>query len=259
MRALLGRSLVLLVCLLTSPALAAMPPMPPCAGPAQPSWPAPGKLPSAMVWHVDDLPAGWMPPACTGLPDRPWTTIVALAGSFREPGGPQAVKARIGAVSRQLQVLYWSVSGRRWMPMLEDAAALSDADPASRRPDFSPTEIRAGAVLHVVYDDANPLGPIIYETDVLAADPDELRLVTRNLTPGRMMGFTVAEPGDLASMVSVQAAGGDLFRYYALATINLAKIAATLVPDASHLNRAAATFRYIAGLPTDQEPPLALR
>ena len=34
-------------------------------------------------------------------------------------------------------------------------------------------------------------------------------------------------------------------------------LAIALVTDAAHINRAVATFRYVAGLPTDAEPPAA--
>lgn len=242
-----------------STAAAVEPPTPPCAGAAAtPAFPRPGAPPAVAVWRADALPDGWAPPACSGLAAaRRGTTVVALAGAFRAAGGLDAVLARLGAVSRQTGIRYWRVQDQAWVPMLDDASALAGADASARREDFAPAELRQGARLHALYDDSDPIGPVVYETEVLAVGPTSVRLVTRNVTPGRMMGFTIADPGDLASMLEIDAAGGDAYRYYALTTVTLGSLAAALVPDAAHVNRAVATFRFVAGIPTDAEPPAA--
>jgi hypothetical protein len=98
---------------------------------------------------------------------------------------------------------------------------------------------------------------MIYEMVVQTGGSDGVSLVARNLERGRLMGFTVAEPGALASLLTVQRHEGDLFRYYALVAVALSPMASAMVPDASHINRAVATFRYVAGIPTDAEPPAA--
>lgn len=232
-------------------------PVPPCAGMPVPGWPAITQPPVAAVWHEQDLPAGWQPPACTGLEARPGTVVTALAGSFRAPGGLPDVKQRLGALSQQRSILYWDVGSGQWTPMLDDASALSSAAPDSRRGDFTPAEFRAGARLHALYTDSNPIGAVVYETTVLEAGQGSLRLVTRNVTPAKMMGFTVAAPGDLASMVALATSQGDAINYYALTTVTLGTLAAAMVSDAAHINRAAATFRFVAGEPTNGAQPLA--
>ncbi|MFO1073413.1 MAG: DUF6675 family protein [Geminicoccaceae bacterium] len=243
--------------LATAAADAMPPPVPPCAGRPVPVWPMASQPPVATVWHADALPASWQPPACTGLEARPGNVVTALAGSFHAPGGIAEVTKRLGALSQQRQIRYWDVSSGQWVAMLNDAAALDGTAADGRRADFAAAEFRTGVTLHVLYADSNPISPVVYETTVLAAEPAALRLVTRNITPAKMMGFTVASPGDLASMVQIEAAGSDLINYYALTTVTLGSLAAALVPDAAHINRAAATFRFVAGAPTDGAQPLA--
>lgn len=254
------RTLSLLLPLLAgAPAIAAAAgPVPPCAGAPRPAWPAPGAPPAVKVWHPEDL-RGWRVPACSGLAVPTGAVLVAISGSFREPGGLGAVLARMGAVSRQRAVLAWDAGRQAWRPMLEDATALTGPDAGARRADFAPAEFRPGARLHFLYDDAEPVGPMVYETLVRAADAGGLALVSRNLDPARLMGFTVADPGDITSQVTVhrEAGPGDLMRYYALAAVKLSPMAAAMTPDDAHINRAVATFRYVAGIPTDTEPPAA--
>jgi hypothetical protein len=183
-------------------------------------------------------------------------TVVALAGSFRAPkaGAMAAVLGRLGALSRQRTIHYWSASRGAWRPMLDDATALAGPDETTRRPDFRPEEFRAGATLHALYDDSDPIGPVIYESRVLEAGPNRFLLVTRNVVPGMLMGFTIAEAGDLASMLALEQADEDVVRYYTLATIRLGSLASAMVRDDAHVNRAIATFRFLAGLPDEERP-----
>ena len=252
------RWIVVLVPLVwTWPVGAAEPPVPPCAGSPRPAWTSADAPPAVAIWRAEDLPNGWQPASCSGLKVADGAVLVGLAGSFREPGGLTAILRRLGAVSRQVDIRYWSTSRQAWRPMLEDAAALAAPKAAASRADIEPQEFRHGARLYAVYDDSDPIGPVVYETVVQMSDPDGVSLVARNLERGRLMGFTVAEPGSLASLLTVQRQEGDLFRYYALVAVALSPMASAMVPDASHINRAVATFRYVAGIPTDTEPPAA--
>lgn len=232
-------------------------PRPPCAGTPQPAYPEPGEPPAVRLWHMDAMPPGWAPAACSGLERREGAVLVAVAGRFREPGGMEAILERLASISRHVEIVYWSVSNDAWKPLLEDAAALGEADPEARRGDFALDELRPGAVLHLLYDDSEPVGPIVNEVTVVRADPDGVTLLTRNVTPAKLMGFEVAGPGDIASMLTVEREAEDLFRYYALGSTALSGLAGRLMPDASHVNRAVAVYRHVAGIPGDKEPPAA--
>ena len=69
-----------------------------------------------------------------------------------------------------------------------------------------------------------------------AAEPAALRLVTRNITPAKMMGFTVASPGDLASMVQIEAAGSEGGSERDALATTLAELAARLPLSAVDLS-----------------------
>jgi hypothetical protein len=187
--------------------------------------------------------------------------LVAVAGRFERQGETLAsLLARLGAVSTYTRMIYWSVTHQAWRPLLDEASALSAADPGARRGDYGPDELHEGARLHVLYDDSEPLGPVVSEVELRRVGPDGFELVSRNVLPARLFGFVVAPPGDIQTLLQVEPDGAPgRFRYYALSNVAVAAMAAMMVPDASHINRAVATFRFVAGIPGDTEPPAAPR
>ena len=232
-------------------------PTPPCAGEAVPTRAASGALPAVEVWHAPSLPAGWQPASCSGLAARSDAVFIAVSGEIRQAGDAWPILGRLGALSHQVGMRYWSIDRGGWSPLLVDAAALSANDPAARRPDFKPEEMAQGARLHMLYRDDSQAGPVVYQAEMRAADADGFVVVLRNSTAMRLMGLSIADPGDISSMLSVQRLGPDRFAYYALTAVALAPLAAAMVSDASYVNRAVASFRYLAGIPPDAEPPAA--
>ncbi|MGD9509555.1 MAG: DUF6675 family protein [Geminicoccaceae bacterium] len=254
------RWIALAVAVMAAPtAWAGPPPQPPCAGDVVPPWPAPGTGPSVTVWHTDALPEQWQPAACSGLAPPAGATFVAVAGRFRHEGTALDVLARLGTISRQLGMLYWNVSDLDWRRLLVDASALSGPDPAQRRPDFQPAELAAGSHIYALYDDDQNPGPVVFETEIREADPDGFVIVARNVTDLRLMGISIAAPGDLSSMTAVRRTGSDTFDYYSLSAMALNPLAAAMMSDSDQVNRAVATFRYLAGIAGDRDPPVALK
>lgn len=235
------------------------PPQPPCAGTAVPTWPTSEATPAVVVWHAGDLPAHWEPAACAGLSPPSGATFVAVAGRFRYQGDAQSLLARIGAISRQRDIVYWSVSHLGWRPLLVDASALSGPDPKQRRADFTADELHAGARLYTIYDDEDEPGPVVFATEIREAGPEGFVTKLANVTAMRIMGISIADPGYLSSMTSVRRAGDDLWDYYALSAVRLSPLAAAILPDASLINRAVASYRFLAGIPGDRDPPAALK
>ena len=243
------------VCLAT-PAHATAP-TPPCAGEAVPTRAASGVLPAVEVWHAPSLPDGWQPASCSGLSAPSGAVVVAVSGELQYAGDARALLGRLGALSQQVGMIYWSVERGGWSPLVLDASALASDDPASRRPDFKPEEMAPGVRLHMLYQDNSQAGPVVYQSEVRSADADGFVAVLHNSSAMRLMGLSIADPGDISSMLSVQRLGPDRFAYYALTAVALAPMAAAMVSDASYVNRAVASFRYLAGIPLDAEPPAA--
>ncbi|MFL5332131.1 MAG: DUF6675 family protein [Geminicoccaceae bacterium] len=209
------------------------------------------------VWHTPSLPDNWQPASCSGLTARSGAVYIAVAGEFQHTVDAGSLLGRLGALSRQIGLKYWSIDQGGWRPLLVDATALTANDLSARRPDFKTEEMRPGARLYMLYADDSGAGPVVYQTEVKAAGPDGFVFVLHNSTAMRLMGMSIADPGDLSSMLSVQRIGPDRFAYYALTAVALAPLAAAMVSDASHINRAVASFRYLAGIPSDSDPPAA--
>lgn len=238
------------------PTLAAEPlPVPPCAGSPVPAVPGPDAPPTLALWHTADLPQGWAPAACSGLAAPTGGVVIALSGSFHHAGEMSDLLAKLGAVSTHTRIVYWNVADAAWRPVLADATALASTDPDARRPDFTLAEMQPGARLHLLYDDDGPPGPVVYETEIREAGPDSILMVSHNVTAMRLMGMSIADPGMLSSMLSVRRSAPGVYDYYSLSEVSLAALAAAVVPDAAHLNRAVGSFRFLAGIPGDQEPP----
>src|SRR5262245_41555618 len=111
-------------------------PSPPCAGRPVAVQTAEGTQPSVTIWHAPATGDGWQLASCSGLAPPSNAILIEVSGRFRHDGDALSLLARIGAVSSQAGILYWSVSSTAWRPLLLEAAALAGPDPTHRRPDF---------------------------------------------------------------------------------------------------------------------------
>lgn len=235
-------------------------PRPPCdGGPPVPPYPeAPDAAPNIAFWHGDRLAAvarrlsASCAAAVTGT-GRP-TLILALAGAFRHRGGADPLLARFGRVSALRTVRYWSVAGGRWLPMVDDAAALSRADPGERRPDFTVAEMKSGGDLYFAQRDNRSSGEVVYRLRVLESGPERVTLTIENASPVRFLLLTLFAPGDLRSTYVLQPIAQGVWGYYALVAVRAGPMAQG--HEASYANRAVAVYRHVAGVPTDGAPPV---
>jgi uncharacterized protein DUF6675 len=224
-------------------------PQPPCGGGPLPSYPEAGAAPEIRVWEHSD----WTPPGCTGWPRTESPTLVVTAARFRNPGGFDALRRRLAAPSTLSGLIYWSTTHQKWQPLILDAYALTAAEGA-RRADFAPDDIAAGRVLYSLQED-NLLGKVTYEMRITAAEPGRVVFQTRNSSAIRFLGLPLFQAGDIQSICFLDHDAKDVWRYYAIA--RMPKEASLLGQNASLINRAAALFRYLAGIPAAQEPPAA--
>ncbi len=150
---------------------------------------------------------------------------------------------------------YWSTTHKHWETLIVDAHASAGAKPV-RRPDFSPEEMQEGKVLYFEQT-VNTAGKGIYRLQILKASPDRIVAATENITPIRVLLLTLFHPAELQAIYFLDREPDDVWRYYALWRTgrNASRLAAG--HEASSVNRAVAFYRYLAGIPTDQEPPAA--
>ena len=239
-------------------------PTPPCGGPAVadpvPAYPPPGQPPAVQTWSGGALGKNWLPPVCTGWNAPGFRVLAAIAGSFpdggseTDPGGPLD---RIGAISRLTGVRYWSVTDGSWQPLVTKATALTGPPPAQPRADFTAAEIAPGRELYYTQKDNRSSGSVTYRIDVLEAGPDRIRITVENVSSIKLVLLTLFGPGDLQSFHSLERRAPDRWAYYGLARTGLGASRFAAGHERSYENRAVAFYRFLAGIPTDRDPPVA--
>ena len=228
----------------------------PCGAAPLPAYAAPSAAPNVRAWS-GKAAQGWTPPACIGWPAADADMLVAVAGSFRHDGESDVLLARIGAISSKKGVRYWSVTDKRWQPLVTEVHACSGPDPEARRADFVPAQMTAGQVLYYAQSDNRSSGKTLYRERILAADRDRLVIETENVSPLTKMMITLFEPGQLRSAYVIERQAPGVWGFYSLTRTRMASSLMPLGGDASYINRAVAFYRLVAGIPTDQEPPAA--
>jgi hypothetical protein len=247
---------LLLLLPLSFPAFAEEAPRPPCeTASTYPAFPDADAPPVIVTWRRDQLVE---PPACVGWPARRFDLVLALAGAFRSDATAEELLARIGAVSSQRGVSYWSITDHRWRVLIEDAYALTTADLRERRSDFTASEMKGGADLYLAQKDNRSTSPVIYRMRVQTLAPEQLTITVENVTPVRFYAATLFAPGDVRSVYFLRRLAPGVWGFYSLGGVVEGGVPwLSQVSAPSFANRAVAIFRHLAGIPTDREPPYA--
>ena len=230
----------------------------PCAASAASAYSSPDAPPIVVIWHEKELEQGnWHPPGCTGWPaDSRSKMIVTLSGSFHFGGTMSDLLGRVGTISALRSIQYWSTTDRKWGPLSYDASALTGMDPKSRRRDFSAAEMGKGADLYYWEDDTRT-GSTVYHLRVSESTPERVVISSDNVTAMRRYFFTLFKPGALQSMLIIERVSPGLFGVFVLSRSGEGASVLTTGYEKSYVNRAAALYRQLAGIRTDQEPPAA--
>ena len=229
-------------------------PQPPCGGAPFPPYPGLEESPVVRAWDRAESGRDWSPPACTGWTDTGFTTLVATVARFRHASGVEGLLRRIGAISELAGVRYWSTTQKRWKTLIVSAHALSEADSDQRREDFSPGEVTVGKNLYFEQED-NVSGKAIYRMRILSASSDRLVFDMENVGPVRYLLIPFFRPGEMQTITFLDRESQDVWRYYSIMRTGKNASLLTAGHEASSINRAVAYYRYLAGIPTDKEPP----
>jgi hypothetical protein len=189
-------------------------------------------------------------PACTGWDALP-PFVVALAARFREPGGVEALRARVAAASAAGDATYWAAARSRWEPLFDSSAAVAGPESREPRPDPGAADLAPGRDLFALQDVSGPVGPAVFRTRAREAGPDRLVVEQENVTSARVAGLFPLRAGTLRSVHFFDRVGPDEWAYYGLAGLGTA-------PDSArtYVNRAAGLFRHLAGIPPERDPPV---
>jgi hypothetical protein len=231
-------------------------PQPPCESAPFPPYPDLENSPAVRVWERAESGRDWIPPVCTGWTDSGFTTLVVTVARFRHAFGVEGLLRRIGAISELAGIRYWSTTHKRWHTLIINAHALSEAAGDRRREDFSPGEMAEGKSLYYQQED-NLSGKAIYRMHIRSTSPDRLVFDTENTGAVRYLRMPIFRPGGMQSITFLDRESQDVWRYYSITRTSKNASLLTAGYEASSINRAVAFYRYLAGIPTDKEPPAA--
>ena len=251
------RVLALIFPLLLQTAAAAEAPSPPCGGPPQPPYAAPGEPEHSGTWTRSDLGDGWVPPACTSWTGTDFRTVAALAARFRDPASVDQLLARFGAISRQIGLRYWSATEHRWRELITAASAVDGPAGKQPRADFSAAELRSGRDLYYSQSDNRSAGQVVYRMRAVEVRPDRIVIAVENVTSIRLLLLTLFPPGSIQSLHFLERQPNGGWGYYSLMRTRADSSFLTGGYASSYVNRAAAFYRHIAGLPAEDVPAAA--
>ena len=247
-----------LTALLLVPAhlLAQRGPQPPCGTAPSPIYPALDDAAVVTSWTASEIGRDWRPPACTGWTAAGFTTLVTTVARFRLTSDAEGLRRHIGAISHLTGMRYWSTTHHRWQTLVEDAYALTGAPSGARRQDFTSEEMQDGTTRYFAQVD-NLSGKGTYRLRVAEASADRLVVEIENVSTMRYFFVPVFPPGEMQSIYFLDRESGSVWRYYGLLRTGVGTNHLLGGNAASAVNRAVAFYRYVVGIPTDQEPPAA--
>jgi len=231
-------------------------PQAPCGKDPVPPYPALDNSPVVRFWSESDFGHDWRPPACTGWVEPGFSTLVATVARFRYSSGADGLLRQIGAISKLAGMRYWSTTHQQWRTLIVSAHALTGAQLSRYRQDFALAEIKEGALLYSEQAD-NLSGTAIYRMHIAEASADRLVFDVENVSVMRYSFVTLFHPGDVQSVCFLDRESDDVWRYYSIARTGRNASRLTTGHESSSINRAVAFYRSLAGIPTDQEPPVA--
>lgn len=231
-------------------------PRPPCGAESIPPYPDLLHSPTIKVWDRSGRGRDWSPPACLQWSAPGFTTLVSTVARFHAGNGEELLH-RLGAISGLNGIRYWSTTHQGWRTLIVSASALTGPR-GSVRPDFSAADLAQGSVQYYQQTDSLS-GKATYKLQVISASRDRLIFETENMTALHYMLLTLFPPHELQAIYFLEREPGseDVWRFYSLARTGKGASNLAAGHNASAINRAAAFFRYYAGIPADQEPPAA--
>ena len=229
-------------------------PRPPCDGSPFPAYGTVGSNPSLAVWKSNDL-KNWRPASCLGWSGASFSAA-ALAAEFRFSGPMDAVLGRFGALASYPTIKYWSTSRKQWRALVTSAEVVAEAGGPNIKASLDASDFVVGKD-NFYAETSQQSGRTVYRLHVLARTPDQVAVASENVTPIGTLGLTIFDPSALQSVTFFDKRGPDLWGFYSIVRTSAGSSRFASGNEASYLNRLAALFRYMAGIPTDAEPPIA--
>ena len=149
---------------------------------------------------------------------------------------------------------YLSTTHRQWQTLIVDSHALTSMQSGHCRKDFTPDQMKQGAVDYFEQVD-NISSKAIYRMHIAEVSPDRLVFDIENVNTIRRLLAPIFPLGELQSIYFIERESETVWRFYSI--MRTGKNESRLINEASAVNRAVAFYRHMVGIPTGQEPPAA--
>lgn len=223
-----------------------------CGNAPPPPYPGVDQWPTVQSWLLEGRDDGPQPD-CTGLPSRDVEMLVRVTGSWRAPGTLDDRLARLGAVSTQTGMSYWSFTDRRRQVLIRESQAVSSLAQRQRRGDFSPAELRSGAECVFVQTDNRTSTPVPYGMQLLKATPQAFTVRVESLGDIRMLGLLLVAEHEMQWLLTVERLGHGHWGYRSLLGLSRLRLGGNEQHRLSNLSRSLAVFDFLTGRQTEVE------
>jgi len=242
--------------IMSSAALADIP-QPPCQTPPLPPYAAVGAPASVRTWTAATLPDPWVPPDCLRWKTRGFATIVAIAGRIGGITEPGQILQRLVSTAGLRAVLYWSFSRKTWRTLFAAVDTLAGPDKNLKRGNLALDEIRTGRDYFMWQKENSIASGMVLRSRFEHLSSGRIVFEQVNLTVSSILMLKVLAPGEYETAYFLDHEASDVWRYYSLTRFGAAERPLSEAALASVINRSVAIYRYLAGIPTDREPPAA--
>jgi hypothetical protein len=116
--------------------------------------------------------------------------------------------------------------------------------------------MQEGKILYFEQTD-NLAGKAIYRLYIMQASADRIVFAIENVTVMRYLLLTLFHPAEMRSIYFLDRESDLVWRYYCMSCTGRNASRLATGHEASTINRAVAFYRFLVGIPTDQEPPAA--
>jgi len=135
--------------------------------------------PKTFVWYKKELPHDWVLPAYTGWANNDFSVLVSTQGELPGTLSQQKILAKIGSISKQQDIIYWSITKNKWRNLISRSVALEDASRDHQRRDFLPQEFTLEHDFYYWQEHNTPAVDILYAMNFSEISNDK---ITFNLT-----------------------------------------------------------------------------
>jgi hypothetical protein len=181
---------------------------------------------------------------------------VTTVARFRYTSEASGLLRHIGAISELRGMRYWSTTHKQWQTLILNAYALTDNQPRRRREDFQPDEMKEGKLLYFEQVD-NLSGKATYRMHIAEASADRLVFDVENISTIHYLFMPLFPPGEIQSTYFLDRESQDVWLFYSIVRTGTNSNRLLIGNESSAVNRAVAFYRYLVGIPTDQDPPVA--